>query len=267
MSDIELMQKCLLLIADEIKRICEKNNIPYYIISGTLLGAVRHKGFIPWDDDFDIGILREDYDKFLNVCLRDLKEDFYLQHDFNENNYCFAFAKIQLLGTEIIEDFSKNVDVSHGIFVDVFPLDNIPDRIIRRRIFYFKNHILKNLIWIKCGYGTEEHKKKSSYKILNYFGKFYSLNKLKRRRKALIIKYNNAECEKRFISDYPYCIFKNRYFKIKTTYQFEDRSYMGFEDYDDFLSNVYGNYMKLPPEEKRVGHSKYKINFGKYYDN
>lgn len=264
MEQLIQLHKCLLVIADEIKRICEKHNIPYYIIGGTLLGAVRHNGFIPWDDDFDIAMKREDYERFLEICKTELGDMFYLQNDCVEEKYCFAFSKVQLVGTEIIEDFSKNVNVRHGIFVDIFPLENIPNSKIIRKFFCLKNHFIKNLIWIKCGYGTKKNKEKISYKILYVLGKFCSLKKLKRKRTKLITKYRNIDCKDRFISDYPHCIFRNDYFKNTRFYEFNNKKYMGFEKYDDFLSGFYGDYMQLPPEEKRVAHTYSRIEFGKY---
>ena len=122
------LQTAILMIAKEIVRLCDENNIPYFINGGTQLGAVRHKGFIPWDDDFDIGMRRADYEKFLKVCEEQLDHNkYFLQTEDTEKNYDFYFAKIQLKVTSIIEDFSKNVQIEHGIFVDIFPYDNIPD--------------------------------------------------------------------------------------------------------------------------------------------
>ena len=132
MNDFDIskkkLQTAILMIAKEIVRLCDENNIPYFINGGTQLGAIRHKGFIPWDDDFDIGMRRADYEKFLKVCEEQLDHNkYFLQTEDTEKNYAFYFAKIQLKGTSIIEDFSKNVQIEHGIFVDIFPYDNIPD--------------------------------------------------------------------------------------------------------------------------------------------
>ena len=116
------LQQLILLIAKEIARICDKYNIDYYLDGGSMLGAVRHKGFIPWDDDFDIAMKRSDFERFLQVCEKELdKNKYFLQTEWSEKNYCFSFAKVQLIGTHFIEEFSKDADVKHGIFADIFP--------------------------------------------------------------------------------------------------------------------------------------------------
>lgn len=259
------LQFLILLIAKEIVRICNKYNILYYLDGGTQLGAIRHKGFIPWDDDFDIAMKRPDYEKFIKVCEKELdKKKFFLQTEWSEEKYCFAFTKIQLLGTEIIEDFSKNVDIHHGIFVDIFPYDNLPDNSIQQRWFLCKNFILKNLIWVKCGYGTREHKRKTSYFIFKILGALFSVKYLKKKRYELIIQNNKDITKLCFTSDYPKIKLYNSWFTSFTFYKFETEEFIGMKDYDSYLKTLYGEYMKLPPIEDRVQHSNYKINFGNY---
>lgn len=164
------LQDTILIIAKEIDKICKENNIDYFMDGGTQLGAIRHRGFIPWDDDFDIGMKRIEYDRFINVCQQSLnKKKFHLETE-EDIGYGFAFAKIHLKGTEIIENFSKNANVDHGIFVDIFPYDNIPDSDLKRTLFLAENHILKNLIWVKAGYGSAEQKRKLSYFLFSLVG-------------------------------------------------------------------------------------------------
>lgn len=259
------LQSTILIIAREIKRICDKNDIPYFITAGTLLGAVRHKGFIPWDDDFDIAMKRKDYKRFLVVCEHDLdKEKFFLQNGSTEPKYAFAFTKIQLKGTVFTEDFSKNADIKHGIFVDIFPYDNLPDNKWNRKFLLWKNHILKNLIWIKCGYGEQHHKKKLSYKVLAVLGCLFPLQFLKNKREKLLQKYNSKESINCFSGDYPEEVLCNEWFLESIPYSFEQDIFNGYRDADSFLKELYGNYMKLPPLEQRTVHSKYDIDFGEY---
>ena len=121
---LQHMHSLHLILADEVKRICEKHNIRYFMIAGTLLGAVRHKGFIPWDDDMDFGMLRNDYDKFVSVCAAEIDENkFYLQTDKKDKYYTFNFAKLRLCGTKVIESFSFDVQTNQGIYIDIFPID------------------------------------------------------------------------------------------------------------------------------------------------
>lgn len=265
-NETRKLQMIILSIAKEIIKICEENHIMYSMNGGTLLGAIRHKGFIPWDDDLDLCMDRKNYDKFLKVCQTQLdKKKYFLQTIDSEEHYGFSFAKIQLLGTEIIEDFSANVPIHHGIFVDIFPLDHLPDGKFQRQCFLFANHIYKNMHWIKCGYGTEEQKKKFSFYIFKLLSSFYSIDKLKEKRSCLITKYKNLQTRDVFISDYPNEIMPTQWMKNLVKYSFEDTTMFGIQEAKQYLINAYGNdYYKLPPEEKRVQHSHYQIDFGQY---
>ncbi len=265
MDETRHLQEVLLSCVDDISKVCKDNNIPYYMIGGTLLGAIRHKGFIPWDDDLDIGMKRTDYDRFIEVCKSCLDSEKYLiQTHETEECYAMSFGKVQLKGTEIIEDFSKNVPISHGIFVDIFPLDNIPDNQLAKKVFIFVNSILKNMIWIKCGYGTEKHKKRFQYKFLKFWGKFFSIKKLKKMRYKWITQYNSKNTAKCFICDYPKQQLLNSWLGDFAEYPFEGINLQSIKEYDSYLRMAYGDYMQLPPEEDRHVHSHYKINFGKY---
>lgn len=259
------LQRAILIIACEVARICEKNDIPYFINGGTQIGAVRHNGFIPWDDDFDIGFKRKDYEKFIKACDKDLNKDkFFLQTPETEEYYAFDFAKLQLKGTEIIEDFSKNVKIQHGIFVDLFPHDNIPDCKLKRKLFLFKNHLMKNILWVKCGYGEKKHKSKLSYKMVKFVSKFFSIKQIKQSRSKLLDKYNNTKTTQCIISDYPNDLIMNSWLDDLQLFRFEEVDFYGIKQYDAYLKSLYGDYMSLPPESERIVHSNYKIDFGLY---
>lgn len=258
------LQNTILIIANEIDRICNKNNIEYFMDGGTQLGAVRHKGFIPWDDDFDIGMKRKEYERFIQVCKKELdKKKYYLETD-EDMGYGFAFAKIHLNDTEIVEDFSRNAKVHHGIFVDIFPYDNLPESKIECKIFLAENHILKNLIWVKTGYGSENQRKKNSYRFFKVASNFFSLNILKKARRNLICKYDDRKTEYCFTSDYPKNHLKSFWLDNIEKFRFENDSFWGMKDYDAFLKMLYGDYIELPPKEKQIVHSTYKVYFGPY---
>ena len=136
--DKDVLRKVQLLqlkIAKEIKRICDKNNIDYILDSGTLLGAVRHKGFIPWDDDMDIAMTREEYNRFIDVAKIELGEEYFLQTWDTDNNYPMPFAKVRLNDTRYIENVFENANMHQGIYVDIFPYDVWPQKNIYRKNF------------------------------------------------------------------------------------------------------------------------------------
>lgn len=264
-TDEKRLQKVILIIAEEIVRICKKNNIPYSIDYGTLLGAMRHKGFIPWDDDFDISMPRDSYEKFIKACDKDLdKEKFFLQTSDSEPLYALTFGKLQLLGTEIVEDFSSKVDMHHGIFVDIVPVDILPEGKLTRKFFLLKNLVLKDMVYAKCGCATDSDKKKLTYKASKILSAPFSLKFLKKWRYNFITKYNDCGGYDGFNSDYPRYVCDIRTYKNLKEYPFEDTSFLGFPNADKYLTGIYGNYMELPPVEKRRKHSQYKVDFGKY---
>ena len=258
------LQNTILIIANEIDRICKEYNIEYFMEAGTLLGAIRHKGFIPWDDDFDIGMRRSEYERFISVCDNALDQSIFTLETSSTPEYAFAFAKIHLNGTNVSEDFSKNVNVHHGIFVDIFPFDNIPDNPIVRRLFLANNHILKNIIWIKCNYGTDQQKKRMTYKCLKLIGYLFSVEKLKKTREIIVKKYNCSNTLQCFTSDYPNFHINNEWINTIALYDFEGYKYPGFSSYHDYLTYLYGDYMVLPKTEDRKTHTTHLVDFGNY---
>ena len=127
MDKHRIVQIIELEIMKEIDRICKKHNIEYFAIGGTLLGSIRHKGFIPWDDDIDLGMSSENYDKFLSVVNNEL-DDKYLFHTWNdETQYALPISKVMMRGTHVVETFSKHVLANNGIWVDIFCYDLVPN--------------------------------------------------------------------------------------------------------------------------------------------
>lgn len=258
-------------IALEVKRICEKNNIKYFLIAGTLLGAVRHGGFIPWDDDMDIGMLREDYDLFLKACKNHLSDIFYLQSWDSDPDYPFSFSKIRLKGTQIVEKFSENSNMQNGIFIDIFPFDNVPDSKIKAFIQGKKYFLCKRILWIKKGYGNniknECFKQKIRYYVFKLFSMCFSYDFIKNYFYQTQIKYNFQQTKK-VVADGSYSYSKesiNREWVCNLEYaKFKSEEFLCFKDRKDYLEHFYGNYMKLPPEDKRNRHLLVKVDFGKY---
>ena len=119
-------------ILQEIIRICKKYDIKYYLAGGTLLGAVRHKGFIPWDDDLDIGMLREDYDKFMKYGIKEIDDKYFIHCDKTDPNYWLPFIKVRKNSTTFVEELLNKKEVLHnGIFVDIFPMDNCNNLLLK----------------------------------------------------------------------------------------------------------------------------------------
>ena len=257
------VQLAQLEIGKEIKRVCDENGIKYFLDSGTLLGAIRHKGFIPWDDDMDMGMLREDYERFIEIAPKELKPEYFLQTWKTDKSYHYAFAKIRKKGTVFIEAVSQKTNAHNEIFVDVFPYDIYPDDETVRTKLTKKIMLLKYSLWMKDGM-TPWLRHKSVLDRLLVKAKyvphyFYALT---HSRDAMIAEYeklmpmHNAETSKYYVEQsggtpFGKWIIPTECFKDFIEVKFEDTMFLVPEKYDLYLKTVYGDYMQLPPVEKR----------------
>ena len=146
---LKKLQENQLEILNEIERICKKNNINFFLVGGTLLGAVRHKGYIPWDDDLDIGMMREDFIKFRNIVANDLDNKYFFDFYDTDKDYYLPFAKVRKNNTTFNEEISKDYDNHKGIFVDIFPFEYSDDNFKRCFIKAAVTQIMSDTVLLK----------------------------------------------------------------------------------------------------------------------
>ncbi len=270
-EQLEKIHMLELKIALEIKRICDKNGIRYFLTAGTLLGAVRHGGFIPWDDDMDIGMLRSDYNRFVEACKTDLGDDFFLQTWDTDPEYPFSFGKVRLKGTHFVECFSEKCGANNGIFVDVFPFDSVPDLKLKKLLQAERYFVFKRLLWIKKGMGqnmkTAGLKEKIKYYVFRFFSLFCNYKLVKKHFLKAQTKYNDMKTEK-VVADGSYSYGKesiNRKWTEDLEYvKFETEEFLTYKNKTEYLEYFYGDYMQLPPLEKRDRHMLMDVDFGSY---
>jgi lipopolysaccharide cholinephosphotransferase len=241
----------------EIKRICDKHNIHYTPIGGTLLGTVRHKGFIPWDDDIDVGMLREEYNKFLEVAKDELRPEFFLQTYETDPNYPKAIARLCVNKTTYMLKWEKDADIHHGVFTDIFPYDNSPNHKLGQT---YHKYMIK---WL---YRATYHKYSPYGKPTSIKGKvflfvmslpftFNNKNSVRLLWDKIMQKYNAIPTEYvvRTGSQYPYekVRIKRALMEEFVKMDFEGFNISVMKGYHEHLSENYGDYMQLPPIEKR----------------
>lgn len=243
---------------DEIHRICEKNAIKYYMIAGTLLGAVRHKGFIPWDVDIDIAMPREEYARFKEVCMQELCEDYYYCDYQNVKYYLCPHARICDKKSSVMAkyDHVNPIRATHGIYIDVFPLDNAPDdeKLRERQARKLKKLRILKEKRMPYSYSLNRWKRMIHYgrSMLLFWIPARGLNQYQQK---CMQKYSSfqTECLCSMASQYTYakqCMPREIYGR-PTLLEFEGRHYYAPEKYTEYLTRLYGDYMQLPPENKR----------------
>ncbi len=241
-------QAALLKLLTEFDRVCSLIGVKYQLFAGTLLGAVRHNGFIPWDDDLDILMMREDYDKFLREAEKHLGSDmFFLQKEFS-GHWPMFFSKLRLNNTACIEKYRpKDLLVHQGIYIDIFPCDDAKASVLGKKMQFLSSKVVIAKSLDRRGYETKSAKKK----LFMAFCKLLPMKPFLKIAKSG--KKNGKELHSFFAAAHSYS--KNLYPRElleKTVFgEFEGGSYPIPADYDTLLRTLYGEYMVLPSPEER----------------
>ena len=266
MTNMDLLHQVDLDIVKEVVAICEKHGLTYFMLGGTMLGAIRHKGFIPWDDDIDLGIPRKDYDRFLEIAPKELSKHLRLVNYHTDPEYHYYITRILDTETKVEEERIGNDNRYTNASIDIFPVDGTPNNKLLRKIYFFRvlyhralmSLCYKDSIDRKRPRGTAEKallwvmERLPVEKITTPYKQKEKIDKLLRKQKvegAMFIgnimgAYRTKE------------IVPARFYGKGKMYPFEDIELRGMELADEYLKWTYGDYMQLPPENKRKTHFK-----------
>lgn len=261
------VQRIALGILKYVDKVCRENNIKYSLAGGTLLGAIRHKGFIPWDDDIDLMMLRPDYEKFLKIMDEDAKTNKkYKALHYSDNcpNYFYRFAKVVDLDTCVSES-TLIVPKDMGVFVDIFPVDGIdiknPHKPILKTLFYAR--MLAHSAMLKVNKKDVKLSKYLVKKFIIYpYAKLWGPKHWMKKHENYIKKFDVDKFDNSI--SYSGCyrerdIIPRKDFNEYIELTFEGQKFLTIKNYEPYLVSLYGDYMKLPPVEQQVSHHDLKI--------
>lgn len=260
-ANIRKYQMAQLKILQYFDSVCRENHLTYFLVFGTLLGAVRHKGFIPWDADIDVAMYRDDYETIRNILIDKVPSELFYEHYSTEKNHISPHAELRIKGTRVIfanKSLTGCVPKNDGIYIDIFPIDRVsdPDRTEKEQVKKIKK--LRRLVYYKAAidYGAGASKLKSIGKVaLSYFLKPFSYKRINCKTDQIMQIHNSEATEYVAILTDPLVfrkqLFPRSVFGRGKELEFEGHLFMVPEEPERFLSIRYGDYMKLPPEQDR----------------
>jgi lipopolysaccharide cholinephosphotransferase len=279
--DISLDEMKIILIdaLKEFHKICLENNLRYYLLGGTMLGAVRHKGFIPWDDDIDVGMPRDDYERFRKIASKKLSAVYEIEQYNNSNTHPYNYLKMIDKRTLLIQESLEHLNAESGVFIDIFPLDGVPENEIERKVHdirikirkvfisyhYYSYDMINKSYWNRTGFVEKYIKKNILFmfmKIVKIITKFIDIQLIHKSLDKLLSKYKFDESE--IVGNYLGAwgsreFMARKFFGNGKKIIFEDNEFIGVEDSDAYLKNLYGDYWELPPEGKRKSHHSFSL--------
>lgn len=241
--------------------ICDKLNLKYYLVCGTALGAIKYNGFIPWDDDIDVALCREDYEVFIKESQKYLPSYVFLQNYKSDPKYPQFFSKLRDSRTTYIEQSVEHIDMNHGVYIDIFPVDGYPDTPVGQRQLEFNKMVF--MLSQSCAFqGKKSLKLIVLEKIIVLFGVKKSLKRIIERFDRMISSYSTKDCS-------IWCNHGNWQGKLEYApkEQYGEGAWAMFEGlrvrvpekYDEYLTQKYGDWRADPPESEKVGHHYYSV--------
>lgn len=271
-KDLARLHGELLDIMAEIIRVCEVCGIPYFIQGGTAIGALFNEGIVPWDDDIDIGMTRADYERFLQLAPQHLRPQYFLEWFGTERNTPFYFAKVKKNGTMFVEEMFRNMDIHHGIFVDIFPYDRIPDnkwleRLHRFRSRFWINCFIGKQIWLwrwcgRCEIDAPLPKSFVGCLAVRVVCSLLSRERIYAKMCRVLGAYNGRDCKRVNIVRMPKDQIPRADIENPVMMPFGGMTVRAPRNIESYLRHHYPNLRPELPEEEQINHAPYRLSFG-----
>ena len=263
------LQQVELKILKYFIEVCEENDLTYFLYAGSLLGVIRHQGFIPWDDDIDVIMFREDFEKLNKIFEKNLDEKYRFFNVLNEETYHYTWGRLTLKNTLFKEWWADQVDYTPNIFIDIFILDNIPSNRFKKFIHKWTSFSLNQMtMYSILKYENESKLKEIIQQTIYYILKIIPISTMAIKKKCVnsFSKYQYEDCEE--VCDFPsenmmQMSFRSDWLPLKRG-EFEDITVNIPNNYDKILRMDFNDYMELPPKESRFNPAPLEIDFGEY---
>lgn len=255
-EELKKIHKIQLAMLVELDRICRKYDIKYIISGGTLLGAVRANSFIPWDDDIDVRMERNEYERFCMVCENELdKENFFFQNHKTDSEYPWYYGKLRYKHSRYVREGQEHLKMNDGIFMDILPSDGLPENDFLKKIIIKKCFLLKKCLYASVGRVTEKNTiKRIVYKVMYIIPNKWIFKSFDKMAKKYSDNRYTQLCTYAFVKDNPKKLMKRNWHRDRVEIEFEGRKFFAPKAYKEWLTYTYGkDYMTPPPIDKQIG--------------
>ena len=270
-EDLARLHEELYDILGEIVRVCEKCGIPYFIQGGSAIGAFYNKGIVPWDDDIDVGMTRANYERFLQEAPAHLGEEYFLEWFGTEPNTPFYFAKVKKNNTLFVEEIFRNMDIHHGIFVDIFPYDRVPDVQLcqkwhRERVKFWINCFMGKEIWLwhhcgKCEIDEPLPKSWIGCAAIRAVVSLMSRKAIYEKMNRVLGRYNGCNTKYVNIVRMPKDQIARADIENRVDMEFGGMMVKAPRNVEVYLRHHYPRLRPVLPEEEQINHAPYKLSF------